>query len=168
MVTGYSVLLVAIHPPRRSPKLVQSLIGETSKILRAWKSGAAAADGVIHLAFIHDFSDLARVTAVDRAAIAAMGEVMAGTGKPLIIASGTLGVPKGTLATKDTESEQGTPLADRAKSADLVYALAKEKKVRGVVIRLPPSVHGAGDKGMIPGLISPKSFVTFINDGSAR
>jgi len=139
--------------------------------IESLKSGARATDGVIHLAFIHDFSDFARVTAVDRAAIEAMGEVMAGTGKPLVIASGTMLVPKGKLATEDTEPERNTPFSDRARSADLVLTLSKEKQVRGSVIRLPPSVHGAEDKGMIPRMIDlarQNGFVTYVGDGSAR
>jgi nucleoside-diphosphate-sugar epimerase len=139
--------------------------------IESLKSGARVADGVIHLAFIHDFSDFARVTAVDRAAIEAMGEVMAGTGKPLVIASGTLVVPKGKLATEDTEAEKGTLFADRARSADLVYTLSMEKQVHGSVVRLPPSVHGAEDRGIIPWMIDlarQNGFVTYVGDGSAR
>ncbi|MCJ1302695.1 hypothetical protein MMC08_005499 [Hypocenomyce scalaris] len=139
--------------------------------IESLKSGAKAADGVIHLAFIHDFSDFARVTAVDRAAIEAMGEVMAGTGKPLVIASGTMGAPKGRLATEDTDPERGTPFSDRAQSADSVYTLSREKQVRGSVIRLTPTVHGTEDKGFIPTLIKlarKNGFVTYIGDGSAR
>lgn len=56
--------------------------------LESLRSGAQAADGVIHLAFIHDFSDFERALAVDRTAIQTMGDAMAGTGKPLVIASG--------------------------------------------------------------------------------
>ncbi|UJR17974.1 hypothetical protein I4U23_004873 [Adineta vaga] len=139
--------------------------------IESLKSGARIADGVIHLAFIHDFSDYAKAAAVDRAAIEAMGEVMAGTGKPLVIASGTMIVVKGKLATEDTEPDRSSPFAERARSADLVYTLSKEKKIRGSVIRLPPTVHGAEDKGFIPMLINAarqKGFVTYVGDGSAR
>ena len=139
--------------------------------LESLKSGAQAADGVIHLAFIHDFSNYARAAAVDTAAIEAMGEAMAGTGKPLVIASGTMGGPKGILATEDTEPERNTPFSVRARSADVVYKLSKEKQVRGSVVRLPPTVHSAEDNGMIPQLINlarQKGFVTYIDDGSAR
>ena len=70
--------------------------------IESLKSGARLADGVIHLAFVHDFANFARAAAVDVAAIEAMGEVLAGTGKPLVIASGTMMAPKGVLATEDT------------------------------------------------------------------
>ena len=141
------------------------------KDLESLKSGAKAADGVIHLAFIHDFQDFTGACATDRAAIEAMGEVLAGTGKPLIIASGTLSLPRGTLTTEDTEPVRDAPMTDRAKSADLVYALSKERQVRGMVVRFSPTVHGAGDKGLIPMLIDmyrQKGSVFYIGDGSAR
>jgi nucleoside-diphosphate-sugar epimerase len=138
--------------------------------IESLKSGAKAADGVIHLAFVHDFSNYAQATAIDRAAIEAMGEALAGTGKPLVIASG-MGVAKGKLATEDMEHESGGGFSERMKSADLVYALSKEKQVRGSVMRLPPTVHGAGDHGFIPQWIDfarKDGFVTYVDDGSAR
>ncbi len=141
------------------------------KDVESLKSGAKAVDGVIHLAFIHDFTDFIGACATDRAAIGAMGEVLAGTGKPLIIASGTFGSPKGILQTEDTEQERNNPMSDRVKSADLIQALSKEKQVRGLVIRLPPTVHGAGDAGMIPMLINlyrTTGTVVYVHDGSAR
>ncbi|MCJ1471403.1 hypothetical protein MMC13_000042 [Lambiella insularis] len=139
--------------------------------IESLKSGAKATDGVIHLAFIHDFSDYARSAAVDTAAIEAMGEAMAGTGKPLVIASGTLGMPKGKLATEDSEAERGTFFSGRALSADAVYALSKEHNVRGSVIRLSPTVHGVEDKAFVPMLANAareKGFATYAGDGSVR
>lgn len=141
------------------------------KDIESLKSGAKAADGVIHLAFIHDFQDFAGSCATDRAAIEAMGEELAGTGKPLLIASGTLSYPKGALATEDVEPERDHPMSVRVQSADLVHALSKEKKVRGSVICFAPTVHGAGDGGFIPQLINlsrQKGSVVYIGDGSAR
>ena len=62
-------------------------------------------------------------------------------------------------------------MSDRVKSADLVYALSKEKHVRGAVVRFTPTVHGAGDPGMLPRLIDmyrQKGSVVYVGDGSAR
>lgn len=139
--------------------------------IESLKSGARAAEGVIHLGFIHDFSNMAKATTVDRAAIEAMGEAIAGTDKPLVIASGTMTMPKGELGTEDTEPERDNPFSDRVKSEDLVKAFSKHKQVRGSVVRLTPTVHGAEDKGFITMLIDiarQKGFVTYIGDGSAR
>ena len=135
------------------------------------KSAAKVVDGIIHLAFIHDFTNMTKSTAVDRAAIEAIGEVIAGTGKPFVIASGTLGLPKGTLVTEDADPDRNTAFSDRMLSADLIYALSKEKNIRGSVIRLTPTVHGTEDKGFIPMLrdaARKNGFVTYIDDGSNR
>ena len=134
------------------------------------KSGARACDGVIHLAFIHDGTSSPQHSAVDRAAIEAMADVMAGTGNPLVIAGGTLTTPKGVLATEDTEPDRNTPI-DRRRSAVLLHTLSKEKGIRGSVVRLTPSVHGPEDKGVLPrliGLARKNGFVTYVGDGSAR
>ncbi|OAP57999.1 hypothetical protein AYL99_07089 [Fonsecaea erecta] len=139
--------------------------------LESLKSGAKKADGVIHLAFIHDFSDYAKAAAVDQAAIEAMASTMAGTGKPLVIASGTMLVRKGKLATEDDEPERGTPFQVRQDSADLVVKLSKEKGIRGSIVRLPPTVHGKGDKGLIPRFIDAArqhNAVSIVGDGSNR
>lgn len=135
------------------------------------KSGAKAADGVIHLAFIHDFSNYAGAVAVDRAAIEAMGSVLAGTGKPLVIASGLLGLVKGQVGTEDSEPDRSNPTAGRALSADVVRALSKEQGIRGIVVRLPPTVHGTEDQGFIPMIAKmgqAKGVITYVDDGSAR
>lgn len=134
------------------------------------KSGAKAADGIIHLGFIHDFTQIAKSTRIDREAIAAMGDAIEGTGKPLIIASGIMGGPPGVMLTEDTKKESNS-FSDRELSAELVVKLSMEKQIRGMVMRLPPTVHGAEDKGLIPRLISiarQSGFVTYIGDGSAR
>ncbi|KIW96351.1 uncharacterized protein Z519_03420 [Cladophialophora bantiana CBS 173.52] len=139
--------------------------------LESLKSGAKKADGVIHLAFVHDFSDYLKATKVDQAAIEAMSEAMAGTGKPLVIASGTMLGVKGQLATEDSEPERGTPFSSRQESADLVARLSKEKGIRGSIVRLPPTVHGKEDKGLIPrfiGAAREAGSVTIIGDGSNR
>jgi nucleoside-diphosphate-sugar epimerase len=139
--------------------------------LESLKKGALAADGVIHLAFIHDFSNFTHATEVDRAAIEAIGEALAGTGKPLVIAGGTLSVQKGILATEDTEPDRNVPMSDRWKSEDLVQSLSKEKNIRGIVVRLPPTVHGAGDHGfakMFIGFAQKAKSANYVGDGSAR
>ena len=141
------------------------------KNIESLKSGAKAADGVIHLAFIHEFNDFAGSCATDYAAVEAMGEVLAGTGKPLIIASGTLNYPKGVLATEDSEPDRNNPLNLRLKTAELVRTLSKEKQVRGLVVCFAPTVHAAGDGGFIPHLIDmsrQRGSVIYIDDGSAR
>ena len=143
------------------------------KDIDSLKRGAEASDGVVHLAFIHDFSDFENSCATDRAAIEAMGEVLTGTGKPFLLASGTLGCPKGVLATEDTVAEHNNPpFTDRTISANLVYQLSKEKGIRGSVIRFAPTVHAEGKGGLTRALIDiyhgKGGPVIYVGDGSPR
>ncbi|MGW4485041.1 SDR family oxidoreductase [Amycolatopsis sp. NPDC004368] len=120
--------------------------------LDSLRAGAATADGVIHTAFIHDFSDFARSVGADRLAVETLGEALAGTGRPFVITSGTPGAP-GAVATEDTVPEAGSLAAGRIATEDVVVALAP-RRVRGSVVRLPRSVHSAEDRhGFVPLLI---------------
>jgi nucleoside-diphosphate-sugar epimerase len=137
------------------------------------KTGISQCDAVVHLAFggVTGPGGFAGANALDREAIEVMGEALAGTGKALVIASGTLGVAVGKLATEDTVPQMGTLIAERYKAADLVYQIAREKNVRGIVVRLPPTVHGAGEHGFIPalaGMAKKNGKVLYVDDGSAR
>lgn len=122
--------------------------------LEALARGAKSSDGVIHLAFRHDLmaTDIGKALEIDRAAIKAMGDAMIDSNKPLAIASGTLMLKGGQLATEDSEVNRTPPFGDRALSADLVEDYSK-KGVRGSVVRLTPTVHGAGDGGFVPMVI---------------
>ncbi|KAI1615657.1 oxidoreductase [Exophiala viscosa] len=141
--------------------------------LESLKKGAQDTDGTLHLAFIHDFTNMAHATAVDRAAISALAEVVAGTGKPVIITSGSLIVADlgGDVADEDTDIDRSVPWSDRWKSEDLILSLSKEKDVKGMIVRLTPTVHGDGDKGFIPGLIAAarkNGAAIYVGDGSAK
>lgn len=137
--------------------------------LESLRSGAAQADGVIHAGFIHDFTRLAEVCETDKVAIETIGEVLAGSGRPLIVASGTALVSPGKLATEDI-----TPPIDPAwprASEQTADAVAKQD-VRAAAIRLSPSVHSDQDKhGFIPILINiakEKGISAYIGDGQNR
>lgn len=139
--------------------------------LESLKSGARKADGVIHLAFLNDFTNFERTTDADVAAIEAMGEAMAGTGKPLVIASGTMLLEKGVLAAEDSDTVDIVPYSLRVRAAKTVYALSKEKQVRGSVVRLPPTVHGKEDSGFISIVINVArgaGSAIYVGDGTNR
>lgn len=137
------------------------------------KVGIEQSDAVVHLAFggVMGPGGFAAANALDRKAISAMGDALAGTGKALIIASGTLGVVTGQLATEDTVPAKDTLVAERYQAADLVNKIAKEKDIRGIVVRLAPVVHGVGEHGFVPaiaGMAQKNGRVVYIDQGSAR
>lgn len=112
------------------------------------RNGVAAADGVIHLAFNHDFSDFAASLTTDIAIIETIGEALKGSGKPFLT----------------------TAHANGTASDNAVMALAKHG-VRASVVSLAPSVHGNGDKGFVPNLINiarNKGVSAYVGDGSNR
>ncbi|WP_033280707.1 SDR family oxidoreductase [Streptomyces sp. NRRL F-525] len=134
------------------------------------RAGAAAADGVCHLAFIHDFTDFAANCATDLRAIETIGEQLAGTDKPFVVTSGTPGLGDGRVATEEDSVEPGSFAAIRQPSEIAAVALA-ERGVRSSVIRLPRSVHGTGDQGFVPQLIAvarEKGLSAYVGEGAAR
>jgi nucleoside-diphosphate-sugar epimerase len=135
--------------------------------LESLRSGAAAADGVIHTAFIHDFSNYGPAAEADRRAIETLGGALAGSDRRLIVTSGTLLAQRqGSLVTEEDAPNPSFP----RKSEEAALALAA-RGLRPSVLRLPPSVHGNGDHGFVPRLISiarEKGVSAFIGDGLNR
>lgn len=139
--------------------------------LESLRSGAAASDGVLHLAFIHDFSNYAASAEVDRRAIEALGDALAGSGRPLVVTSGTglVGLlTPGRLAVEDIVQPANSPIP---RVSEVAAASAAARGVRASVLRLPPTVHGDGDKGFVPMLIRlarEKGVSAYIGDGLNR
>ncbi len=142
------------------------------------RSAAAASDGVIHLAFKHDIAftgDFQGAADADRRAVETFGNVLAGSDRPLVIASGTAGMAPGQVATeRDGHSPAPTHLGGgpetRRGTAELTLTLA-DRGVRSVVLRLPPTVHGDGDNGFmatIVGIAREKGVSGYIGDGANR
>jgi nucleoside-diphosphate-sugar epimerase len=133
--------------------------------LDSLRAGAAQSDGVLHLGFVHDFSRFEEICRIDREAMTALAEGLeqskgGAVGKPLIVSSGTLGLPnpgEGKKADEDTDDRRDMgPLSSRALSGDLVRQLSKDKGIRGMFVRFTPNVHGQGDQGF--GVMLIKAF----------
>jgi nucleoside-diphosphate-sugar epimerase len=174
---GHEVVALA-----RSDASAAALADAGAEVLRgdledldSLRSGAAASDGVVHLGYVHDFSDMAIGAAVDLEAIEAIGEVLAGSSKPFVVTTGTLllalgdvGLAPGSFGTEDDVSHSS--VMPRVASENTAIALA-DNGVRSAAIRLSPSVHGRGDHGFVPiliGIAREKGVSGFVGDGTTR
>jgi nucleoside-diphosphate-sugar epimerase len=116
--------------------------------LASIRAGAQAAEAVIHLANKHDWSDPAGTAAAERAAIATIGDTLAGTNRPFLFASGVAGLTQGRLATEDDPSPFHGPDSPRGGSENFAFEFA-DRGVHPVALRFAPTVHGAGDHGFV-------------------
>lgn len=135
--------------------------------LDSLRRGAEATDGVAHLAFIHDFTNLSASGEADLRAIEAIGEVLEGTGKPFVVTSGLLTAP-GRVATEEDPADPDSPAKHRHASEFATLALA-ERGVNSSLLRLPPTVHGEGDTGFVPRFIDiarDKGVSAMVGDGT--
>ncbi|QEN12554.1 SDR family oxidoreductase [Mycolicibacterium sp. ELW1] len=130
------------------------------------RSGATDADAVIHLAFHHDFDNFTDAGELDRAAITALGETLADSGRPLVVTSGTAGHAPGQVLREDqTANPQSLRVSEQAA---LAFA---DRGVRVSIVRLAPSVHGNGDYGFVPhlvGIAREKGISGYVGDGANR
>jgi nucleoside-diphosphate-sugar epimerase len=168
VAAGHQVLGLA-----RSDAAAQSVAAAGAQVHRGsiedldtLRTGAAAADAVIHTAFIHDFSRFQENCEIDRLAIVAMGDALAGTDKLLIVTSGTGGVhTPGRLTTEDDAPNSPMPRV----SEQTAEALAAQG-VRTAVIRLP-QVHDTVKQGLVTYAIQiarEKGVSAYIGDGLNR
>jgi nucleoside-diphosphate-sugar epimerase len=199
MTAGHTVTALARSEEtakKLSAKGIQPILGNLDD-MESLRKAAAAADGVIHLAFMHSPSQIpfwkrmgvifgglptgiakrfmAVASEADRRAIDAFGAALKGSGRPLVTTFGTMGLSHvGFRAVKPaTEEDEPDPLSPgflRARTEDNVEALAS-LGVRATMIRLAPSVHGEGDTGLVPQLIAiarKKGRFAYVGDGQNR
>ena len=117
------------------------------------RSGALAADAVLHLANKHDFTNPAASNAAERGAVETIGEALAGTGKPFLLASGVAALTQGRPATEVDPSPFHGPEAPRGGTENLALSLV-DQGVRSVALRFAPTVHGARDHGFIATIVA--------------
>jgi nucleoside-diphosphate-sugar epimerase len=167
---GHRVLGLA-----RSEASAMALAAAGAEVLRgdlnepkSLQAGAAEAEGVVHLGFIHDFDKFEASIRSDLRAIETMGGVLEGSGRPFVFASGVVGLVPGRVATEEVPFD---PKAHpRAANAVVALGLAA-RGVRVSCVRLAPTVHGPGDHGFVKRLVEiarEKGVSGYIGEGRNR
>ena len=132
-------------------------------------AAATASDAVVNLAFDHDFTRFAESGAAESRAIETLAAALAGTQKPLAVASGVAFLPSGRLVTEDDVRDASVPFPRDPEGA---AAAAAARGVRVSVVRLSPSVHGAGERhGFVPiviGAARTRGISGYVGDGQNR
>ena len=171
---GHNVLGLA-----RSDAAAKAVAAAGADVLRgaltdldSLRKGARETEGVIHTAFIHDFSKFVENGKIDKRAIEAMAEALAGTDKPLVVSSGTALLSPGQVATEDMRAPPEAPGPRVSEQAAFAYAA---RGVRSTAIRLAPSTHGRSNQGFKAGFVSyaiqvarEKGVSGYVGDGKNR
>ncbi|WP_216893197.1 SDR family oxidoreductase [Nocardia alni] len=138
--------------------------------LDSLRSGARAADGVLHMAYGGDYADPDDLIRRDCAAIEALGQALAGSGKPFVSTSGTLVTRAGRVSAEQDAPDLDSVAAFRIPGEQACLGFA-DRGVRSSVVRLAPTVHGPGDYGFIPALVAAArraGVSAYIGDGANR
>lgn len=138
--------------------------------LGSLRAGAEDADGVIHLAFKHDFSDFADAGRTERAAVETLGNALEGSGRPFLLASGVALIAPGRVATERDATPMSGPNSPRGGSEQLALEYLG-RGVGSVSLRFAPTVHGNGDHGFVSTLVDvarARGASGYVGDGSNR
>ena len=170
LVAGHQVLGLI-----RSDKGAEQLAATGAEVLRGdvndkdiIRQGAAVCDAVIHTAFNHDFSQFKANCEADRKVIESFGEALTGTSKPLVITSGVGLLNYGRLVSEADTAPVGSDVIPRVASEEAAK-VASDKGANVYIVRLPPSVHGAGDHGFVSiviGMAREKGESVYVGEGN--
>ena len=133
-------------------------------------AGAADADGVIHLAFKHDFTDMPGAWRSERAAVQRMLDKLEGSNRPFLIASGLASEVADRPLTEDDPSPFHGPDSMRGGGENLALSYA-DRGVRPVALRFSPTVHGQRDHGFtarLTAVAKERGAAGYVGDGSTR
>jgi nucleoside-diphosphate-sugar epimerase len=131
---------------------------------------AAGADGVIHTAYVHDFSQMEAAAATDRRVIETLGAALEGSDRPLVVTTGTGVINPGRAVTEDDRHDPSTAGHPRRPNELLAIGLA-DRGVRASIVRPAPSVHGKGDHGFVARLVEiarERGVSGYVGDGANR
>ena len=175
LAAGHQVVGLA-----RSEASAQALTAGSAQVARGdigdldvLRAAAADSDAVVHLAFRHDIAfagDFDTAVSSDRAAIEALGDALAGSDRPLAVASGVAGLKPGEVATERDRAEPFPGPGGRVLNERAVLAMAN-RGVRSMSVRFAPTVHGDGDHGFIAAIVSADrsgGTAAYIGDGANR
>lgn len=159
----------------RSDSSADHLVAKGAAVLRgdlddldAIRKGADAAEGVIHLANKHDWANPADSNAAERASVEAIGEVLSGSDRPFVFASGVAGLVQGRPSTEDDASPFVGPDAPRGGAEARAFDFVGDG-VRSIAARFAPTVHGTGDHGFIARIVAAAQqhgVSGYVGDGS--
>jgi nucleoside-diphosphate-sugar epimerase len=138
--------------------------------LESIRAGATDADAVLHLANKHDFSNPAVSNKAERDAVQTIGDALAGSGRPFLLASGVASPAPGQALTENDNSPFHGPQSPRGGSENLALEYV-DRHVNAVSVRFAPTVHGAGDHGFIAALVGiarEKGVAGYVADGANR
>jgi nucleoside-diphosphate-sugar epimerase len=133
-------------------------------------AASAAAEGVIHTAYVHDFSQMEAAAATDRRVIETLGTALEGSGRPLVVTTGTGVLHPGRPVTEDDRHDPSAPGHPRRANESLALGLA-DRGVRVSIVRPAPSVHGEGDHGFVARLVDiarERGTSGYVADGANR
>lgn len=167
---GHSVLGLARSEEKAAALAARGVEPQRGSIgdLDSLRAGAARADGVIHLAFNHDFSTFAANCEDDRRVVEALGAALAGSGRPLIVTSGVGAVRVDRLATEDDAAMDSAAMPRAASEEAAATAAAGGANVS--VMRLP-QVHDTRRQGLVSyaiDLARQKGVSAYVGDGDNR
>jgi nucleoside-diphosphate-sugar epimerase len=138
--------------------------------LESIRAGATEADAVLHLANKHDFNNQAVSNKAERDAVQTIGDALAGSGRPFLLASGVASPAEGQLLTENDKSPFHGPDSPRGGSENLALEYV-DRHVNTVSVRFAPTVHGAGDHGFIAvlvGIAREKGVAGYVAEGANR